>query len=70
MSTGTHRALELLVGFGLIGYCAYAIYTGRVRGTVRTYSRDENPWIFWTAILITLGFSTAVLFGLFHGANH
>jgi hypothetical protein len=63
MNPATHRAVELLVGFALIGYCAYAIFTGRVQGKFRSYSRDENPWSFWTGVLITLGVGTAFLFG-------
>ena len=63
MSTGTHRAVELVVGCALVGYCAYAIHTDQVLGKFRSYSRSENPWSFWTAVLITLGVGTAFLFG-------
>jgi hypothetical protein len=63
MNTVTHRAVELLVGFALVGYCAYAIYTGEVQGKFRLYSRSENPWAFWAAVLITLGIGTAFLVG-------
>jgi hypothetical protein len=38
-------------------------------GTFRSYSRSENPWSFWTGVLITLGVGIAFLFGLFHGAS-
>jgi hypothetical protein len=63
MSTGAHRAVELVVGFALGGYCAYAIYAGQVQGKFRSYSRSENPWSFWTTVLITLGIGSAFLFG-------
>jgi len=63
MGTASHRAVELLVGFALLGYGAYAIYTGRVSGKFRSCSRTENPGSFWTTVLITLGISTAFLFG-------
>jgi len=63
MSTATHRAVELLVGFALLGYGAYAIYAGHVLGKFRSYTRSDNPWSFWTAVLITLGVGTAFLFG-------
>ena len=63
MGTVSHRAIELLVGFALLGYGAYAIYTGRVMGKFRSYSRTENPGSFWTTVLIALGISTAFLFG-------
>jgi hypothetical protein len=63
MSPATHRAVELLIGFALVGYGAYAIYTGKVLGKFRSYSRDENPWSFWTGVLVTLGVGIAFLFG-------
>lgn len=63
MSTGTHRAVELVVGCALVGYGAYSMYRGQVQGKFRSYSRSENPWSFWTAILVTLGVGTAFLFG-------
>ena len=63
MSSATHRAVEILVGLALVGYCAYALYTGQIMGKFRSYSRSENPWSFWTAVLITLGIGTAFLFG-------
>jgi hypothetical protein len=63
MSAATHRAIEVLIGFALVGYSAYAIFTGNVLGKFRSYSRSENPWSFWTAVLITLAVGTAFLFG-------
>jgi hypothetical protein len=58
MSVTSHRAVELFVGFALLGYGAYALYAGQVMGKFR-----ENPWAFWTTVLITLGVATAFLFG-------
>lgn len=63
MSTGTHRAAELVIGLALLAYGAYSIYTGHVQGKFRSYSRGDNPWSFWTAVLITLGVGAAFLFG-------
>jgi len=63
MSTGPHRAVELLVGFALVGYCAYAIYTGSILGKFRSYSRTEHPWSFWASVLITFGIGLVFLFG-------
>jgi hypothetical protein len=63
MGAAAHRAVELLVGFALLGYGAYAIYTGHVQGKFRTYSRSKNPGSFWTTVLIALGIGTAFLFG-------
>jgi hypothetical protein len=47
----------------MVGYCVYAINTGYVPGKFRSYSRVEDPWSFWTSILIMLGVGTAFLFG-------
>lgn len=63
MSPATHRAVELLIGFAMVGYCVYAVNTGYVPGKFRSYSRVEDPWSFWTSILIMLGVGTAFLFG-------
>ena len=63
MSTGIHRAVEVAIGLVLVGYCAYAIYTGEIAGKFRSYSRSEEPWSFWIGALITLGFGLVFLFG-------
>lgn len=63
MTTASHRAVELLVGVGLLGYCAYAIYSGNVLGKYRSYNRCENPWSFWTTVLVVSGIGAAFLFG-------
>ena len=63
MSAGTHRAVELVIGLAVVGYSAYAIYTGSILGKFRAYHRSENPWSFWVTILITLGIGLAFLSG-------
>jgi hypothetical protein len=63
MSPPNRRAVELIVGFALLGYGIYAIYTGEVLGKFRSYSRSESPASFWTTVLITLGVAAAFLFG-------
>jgi hypothetical protein len=54
MTTVAHRSIELLVGFGIVGYCAYSMYQGRILGRLRFYVRSEEPWAFWTTVLIAL----------------
>ncbi len=63
MSPAMHRAVEVVVGLALIGYGAYCIYNGQVLGKFRSYDRSQNPWSFWTAVLITLAIGTAFLLG-------
>lgn len=69
MSTGIHRAVELAIGFALVGCCAYAIYAGQIPGRFRVYIRSEQPWSFWAAVLITFGISLAFLFGFVSWRN-
>jgi hypothetical protein len=64
MGSTSHRVIELLVGFALTGYGAYAIYRGQVMGKFRSYDRSENPWSFWATVLFTLGIGTMFLFGI------
>ena len=64
MSTATHRAVELIVGFILVGYCAYAIYSGRILGKFRMYTRDETPGSFWVTVTVTFGIGLLFLFGV------
>jgi hypothetical protein len=64
MSTGIHRAVELVVGVALVGYCAYSLRAGRIMGKFRSYERSERPWSFWSGIIITLGIGLAFLFGV------
>jgi hypothetical protein len=63
MSTGTHRAIELVVGFAMIGYCAYAAYTGSIQGRFRCYTRSEHPWPFWVTVLIAFFVGVAFILG-------
>lgn len=64
MSTATtHRVIELLIGFVLLGFCGYELYTGRARGAFRSYDRYEEPWSYWTSMLVKLGITAAFLFG-------
>lgn len=64
MTTVIHRAIELAIGSALVGYCAYSIYTGSIRGKFRSYSRSENPWSFWISVLLTFLISLIFLLGL------
>ncbi len=50
----SHRTLELVVGISLIGYCAYAVITGRVVGGWRVYTREDERWAFWGTLLLVL----------------
>jgi hypothetical protein len=63
MSTGAHRAIELLVGFSLVGYSAYGIWSGRIAGKLRVFNRGENPWSFWMTVLFTLCIGFVFLLG-------
>ena len=47
----------------VVGYAAYAIYTGSILGKFRAYNRSENPWSFWATILLTLGIGLVFLSG-------
>ena len=58
-----HRLIELLVGGGVVAYCAYAMYAGRVFGRTRSYSRSENPWMYWLIVVISLAAGIAFLLG-------
>lgn len=59
----THRAIELVIGCALLGFCAYELSTGRARGAFRSYDRYEEPWSYWTSMLVKLGITAAFLFG-------
>jgi RsiW-degrading membrane proteinase PrsW (M82 family) len=63
MSTTTQRAIEVLVGLAIAGYCVYEVYTGRALGKFRSYDRHEEPFWFWTSIVFTLAIAAAFLFG-------
>ena len=59
----THRVVEVLVGLALLGFSAYEIYTGEAKGAWRSYYRSEEPWWYWTSILLQLAITAAFLFG-------
>ena len=65
MSTGIHRAVELVIAFALVGYCAYAIYTepGVGRSFAHTAAAASTQRSFWVSVLITFGIGLAFLFG-------
>jgi len=63
MGTATQRAIELVVGIGMIGYCAYAIVTGRIHGNFKMYMRGESPCSFWLTVLIVFCIGMAFLLG-------
>lgn len=63
MSVALHRVVELIVGIALVGYCAYALHTGRILGKYRSYAGDESPGFFWSGVLITFAIGLAFLFG-------
>jgi hypothetical protein len=63
MSPASQRAIELVVGFALVGYCAYAIVTGRSHGKFRMYTRSEDSWMFWLIVLIVFCVGVAFVSG-------
>jgi CubicO group peptidase (beta-lactamase class C family) len=69
MEMAAHRLVELVVGTGVVAYCAYAIYAGRVFGRTRWHSRSEEPWAYWSIVLIGLASGVAFLLGFVCGAN-
>jgi uncharacterized membrane protein YfcA len=63
VSTAPHRSIEILVGIALIGYCSYSMYRGRIFGRLRFYTRREDPWSFWTIVIVALCIGIVFLFG-------
>jgi hypothetical protein len=63
MSTGAHRAIEVIVGIALVSYCGCAIYSGRIQGSYRSATRTEKPWSFWATVLIAIGVALVFLTG-------
>ena len=57
------RLVEMLVGFGLLGDCAYVLWTGTARGAYRRYDRATEPLSFWLGVLVRLVIGGAFLFG-------
>ena len=62
-TTLTHRLIELLIGLALLAYCGYELYTGQARGAWRSWYRDEQPWSYWTSMVLKLAIAGAFLFG-------
>ena len=58
-----HRLVELLVGAGVVAYCGYAMYAGRVFGRASSHSRLEDPWMYWLTVLLGLAAGIAFLLG-------
>ena len=64
MSTAlAHRLAELLIGLALLVYCGYELYTGQARGAWRSWYRDEQPWSYWTSMVLKLAIAGGFLFG-------
>ena len=63
MTTGTQRALEVVIGLALVGYAAYSLYTGSILGQFRAYTRSEQPGSFWATVLITFAIGLVFLLG-------
>jgi len=59
----THRLIALLIGLALLAYCGYELYTGQARGAWRSWYRDEQPWSYWTSMVLKLAIAGAFLFG-------
>jgi hypothetical protein len=55
-----------LLGAALVIYVAYALAYGRVyaRHGVwgKSYSRDDDPWSYWSSIVVYVGLAVALLF--------
>jgi hypothetical protein len=58
------RGVKFLIGLALLGLCIYEIYTGQARGRFRTYDRDEEPWSFWSSVLLKLAVTCGFLCGV------
>jgi|HubBroStandDraft_1064217.scaffolds.fasta_scaffold334022_3 hypothetical protein len=57
------RLVELFFAVVLIGVCVQAIRTGEYRGGWRSYSRTDDPFSFWSGVVITLAIGLCFLFG-------
>jgi hypothetical protein len=64
------RLIELFFAVVLIGYSVQAIRTGDFRGSWRTYSRADQPFSFWSGVLITLAIGLCFLFGFTSWRNY
>jgi hypothetical protein len=58
-----HRAIELLIGLVLLGYCAYEIHAGEARGAFRSHGRSAAPVPYWTSLVFELAIAFVFLFG-------
>jgi hypothetical protein len=56
--------LNVAVAASVVCFCAYAIYSGEIRGGWRSYSRREQPVTFWAMVIIALAAAVAILFGV------
>jgi len=57
------RLVELFFAVVIIGYCVQAIRSGDFRGSWRSYNRVDEPFAFWSVVLITLAIGLCFLFG-------
>ena len=60
----TRRIVEILIGAVVVGYCAYAVCSGRVRGRFRSHDRRDEPWTFWAIVLVAFACGAAFLCGV------
>jgi hypothetical protein len=58
------RLVEVFFGVVIIGSSAYAIRNGSFRGAWRSYSRANEPWSFWSAVMVSAALGACFLFGL------
>jgi hypothetical protein len=58
------RGIKFLIGLALLGLCVYEVYTGRARGRFRTYDRYDEPWSFWSSIVVKLALTCGFLCGV------
>jgi hypothetical protein len=63
MTTAARRSIERLVGFALVGYGVYSPCKGRIFGRLRFYTRSEDPWSFWTTVMIAFCIGMVFLSG-------
>jgi hypothetical protein len=54
MRLASQRSIEILGGVALVGCCTYSMYKGRIFGRLRFYTRGEDPWSFWTIVIVAL----------------
>jgi hypothetical protein len=64
MSPANRRVVEVVIGLALLGYTVYEIRRGEYRGKWRIYNRHEDPWSFWSGIVLQFGISFLFLIGV------